>query len=36
MITHDMNLTKYANRIIEIKDGKIVSDRKVIKDEDTK
>ena len=24
MITHDMNLTKYANRIIEIKDGKIV------------
>ena len=36
MITHDMNLTKYANRIIEIKDGKIVSDRKVIKDVDTK
>ena len=36
MITHDMNLTKYADRIIEIKDGKIVSDRKVIKDEDTK
>jgi len=28
MITHDMNLAKYANRIIEIKDGRIVSDSK--------
>ena len=26
MITHDMNLAKYAQRIVELKDGKIVQD----------
>ena len=35
MITHDINLAKYANRIITINDGKIVSDE-ANKDENTK
>lgn len=34
MITHDLNLAKYADRIIEIQDGRLVSDRK--KEEKTK
>ncbi|MDE6141512.1 MAG: ABC transporter ATP-binding protein [Bacilli bacterium] len=29
MFTHDMNLAKYANRIISIEDGKIINDKKV-------
>lgn len=29
MVTHDMNLAKYANRIIVIEDGKIIDDKKV-------
>ena len=29
MVTHDMNLAKYANRIISIEDGKIIDDKKV-------
>ncbi|MDE5630550.1 MAG: ABC transporter ATP-binding protein [Bacilli bacterium] len=29
MVTHDMNLAKYANRIISIEDGKIINDKKV-------
>lgn len=28
MITHDLNLAKYADRVIEIQDGKLVSDSK--------
>lgn len=28
MITHDLNLAKYADRIIEIQDGQLVSDKK--------
>lgn len=28
MITHDLNLAQYANRIIEVQDGKIISDSK--------
>lgn len=35
MVTHDMNLAKYANRIISIEDGKIVDDKKV-SNEDSK
>ena len=35
MITHDINLAKYASRIITINDGKIVSDE-ANKDENTK
>lgn len=35
MITHDINLAKYANRIITINDGKIISDE-ANKDENTK
>ena len=27
MVTHDENLAKYANRIITIADGKIISDK---------
>ena len=26
MITHDLNLTKYADRIIEIQDGQLVKE----------
>ena len=33
LITHDMNIAKSAKRMIMIKDGKIVSDKKVEKDE---
>lgn len=29
MVTHDMNLAKYAKRIISIEDGKIIDDKKV-------
>ncbi|HHW69562.1 MAG TPA: ABC transporter ATP-binding protein [Tenericutes bacterium] len=34
MITHDLNLAKYAKRIIKIADGKIISDE--VSDENTK
>lgn len=33
LITHDMNIAKSAKRMVIIKDGKIVSDEKVEKDE---
>jgi ABC-type lipoprotein export system ATPase subunit len=26
MITHDLNLAKYASRIIELKDGKVIKE----------
>ena len=29
LVTHDMNLAKYAKRIIAIEDGKITSDTRV-------
>ncbi len=29
MITHDMNLAKFANRIITLEDGHIVKDEKI-------
>lgn len=29
VVTHDLNLAKYANRIISIEDGKIIDDKKV-------
>ena len=28
MVTHDLELARYANRIITIKDGKIITDEK--------
>ncbi len=33
IVTHDMNIANTAHRIIEIKDGEIISDKRIIKEE---
>lgn len=33
IVTHDMNVANTAHRIIEIKDGEIISDKRIIKEE---
>lgn len=31
MVTHDLELARYASRIITIKDGKIIADERIMK-----
>jgi len=33
IVTHDMNIANTAHRIIEIKDGEIISDKRIVKEE---